>query len=231
MRDFCQSALNPIPNMCKSENNAIAVCLSSFGILQKDYRIGNDYIFIRMPKLQFDQIFKDSDSIKNARKCLLRSYFRKCIMACHFIAYLKSKINKSLEIASDPKIDGDAVALATIRRSARQIIRRPVPSQMQSPSPSTSTGKSRRAGGTKRQPPDGNDVQAKRSKLQQSPTSSNRYENNRHMPRFDSRKNAMRCKGGCEGKTHIYCADCKVHLCVFRERNCFEKYHTKPKGK
>ena len=48
-----------------------------------------------------------------------------------------------------------------------------------------------------------------------------------HMPEFDTKKEASRCKTpNCTGKTHVYCEKCKVHLCFVRGKNCFKDYQT-----
>lgn len=67
----------------------------------------------------------------------------------------------------------------------------------------------------------------KRAKIDEQCIENIRYKNVMHMPQFDARENAMRCKfEGCTGKTHFYCKSCKVHLCIVKKRNCFEAYHT-----
>lgn len=48
-----------------------------------------------------------------------------------------------------------------------------------------------------------------------------------HMPRYDTQKEATRCKyQGCvKGRTHVFCRKCNVHLCFTTKSNCFEKFH------
>ncbi|KAL2089767.1 hypothetical protein ACEWY4_014455 [Coilia grayii] len=49
-----------------------------------------------------------------------------------------------------------------------------------------------------------------------------------HMPNYDTKKEATRCKlPGCSGKTHVYCDKCKVHFCFVSQRNCFKYAHRK----
>ena len=47
-----------------------------------------------------------------------------------------------------------------------------------------------------------------------------------HMPQIDDKKEATRCKlPSCKGRTHFYCDKCTVHLCLVKDRNCFERFH------
>lgn len=47
-----------------------------------------------------------------------------------------------------------------------------------------------------------------------------------HLPKYDDKKNGTRCKlETCDQRTHIYCAKCNVHLCIMKDRNCFENFH------
>ncbi len=49
-----------------------------------------------------------------------------------------------------------------------------------------------------------------------------------HMPNYDGKKEATRCKlRGCSGKTHVFCDKCKVHYCFVLQRNCFKDAHRK----
>ncbi|RXM28475.1 PiggyBac transposable element-derived protein 2 [Acipenser ruthenus] len=49
-----------------------------------------------------------------------------------------------------------------------------------------------------------------------------------HMPNFDDKKEATRCKQPfCTGKIHVFCDKCKVHLCFVPHRNCFKAAHRK----
>ncbi|XP_056320827.1 piggyBac transposable element-derived protein 3-like [Danio aesculapii] len=49
-----------------------------------------------------------------------------------------------------------------------------------------------------------------------------------HMPNYDGKKEATRCKlPGCSGKTHVFCDKCKVHYCFVSQRNCFKEAHRK----
>lgn len=54
------------------------------------------------------------------------------------------------------------------------------------------------------------------------------HDNVDHMPQIDDKKEATRCKMSlCKGRTHFYCDKCRVHLCLVKERNCFERFHRK----
>ncbi|CAK9827654.1 PiggyBac transposable element-derived protein 2 [Anthophora retusa] len=54
------------------------------------------------------------------------------------------------------------------------------------------------------------------------------YDNVDHMPQIDDKTEATRCKLPlCKGRTHFYCDKCRVHLCLVKERNCFERFHRK----
>lgn len=47
-----------------------------------------------------------------------------------------------------------------------------------------------------------------------------------HMPEYDTKKEATRCKrSSCSGKTHVYCDKCNVHYCFVPGRNCFKMEH------
>lgn len=49
-----------------------------------------------------------------------------------------------------------------------------------------------------------------------------------HMPNFDNKKEATRCKlPHCSGRTHVFCDKCKVHYCFVPTRNCFMNAHRK----
>lgn len=55
-----------------------------------------------------------------------------------------------------------------------------------------------------------------------------RYDGYNHLPTYDEKKENSRCKmEDCKGKTHIFCTKCKVHLCILKGRNCFNKFHTR----
>ncbi|CAH0401630.1 unnamed protein product [Chilo suppressalis] len=60
------------------------------------------------------------------------------------------------------------------------------------------------------------------------PASEIQYDTVDHLPEYDQKKEATRCKNpGCKGKTHVYCLKCEIHLCFTSERNCFPKFHQK----
>uniref|UniRef100_A0A667Z5P7 PiggyBac transposable element-derived protein domain-containing protein n=1 Tax=Myripristis murdjan TaxID=586833 RepID=A0A667Z5P7_9TELE len=44
-----------------------------------------------------------------------------------------------------------------------------------------------------------------------------------HFPTWETRQRCKHCKGG--NCTHVYCGKCKVHLCLNKDRNCFQAYH------
>lgn len=47
-----------------------------------------------------------------------------------------------------------------------------------------------------------------------------------HFALYDTKSFRSRCKmPGCTRFSHLYCEDCKVHLCITSKRNCFYKYH------
>lgn len=49
-----------------------------------------------------------------------------------------------------------------------------------------------------------------------------------HMPNYDEKKEATRCKMPyCTGKTHVFCDKCNIHLCFVPHRNCFKASHRK----
>ncbi|KAL7880514.1 hypothetical protein SRHO_G00027680 [Serrasalmus rhombeus] len=49
-----------------------------------------------------------------------------------------------------------------------------------------------------------------------------------HMPNYDEKKEATRCKmPKCTGKTHVFCDKCNIHLCFVPQRNCFKAAHRK----
>ncbi|XP_050293817.1 piggyBac transposable element-derived protein 3-like [Anthonomus grandis grandis] len=51
-----------------------------------------------------------------------------------------------------------------------------------------------------------------------------------HMPQFDDKKEATRCKvAECKGRSHVFCEKCRVHLCINKNRNCFLTFHRSSK--
>ncbi len=49
-----------------------------------------------------------------------------------------------------------------------------------------------------------------------------------HMPNYDEKKEATRCKMPyCTGKTHVFCDKCNIHLCFVPQWNCFRAAHRK----
>jgi len=61
----------------------------------------------------------------------------------------------------------------------------------------------------------------------QRPTEAVRTDTIDHLPEFDDRKYATKCKNKkCEGRrTHVYCLKCNVHLCLDKKSNCFKDFH------
>ncbi|XP_051795801.1 uncharacterized protein LOC127531148 [Acanthochromis polyacanthus] len=43
-----------------------------------------------------------------------------------------------------------------------------------------------------------------------------------HFPTWETRQRCKKCTGYF---THVFCQKCKVHLCLNKERNCFQAYH------
>lgn len=67
----------------------------------------------------------------------------------------------------------------------------------------------------------------KRVKEEQRPSTAIRKDTVDHLPQFDQKKDATRCKNKCcKGKTHVFCLKCNVHLCLSSKRNCFFEFHT-----
>lgn len=69
----------------------------------------------------------------------------------------------------------------------------------------------------------------KRKKIIQSaPPLEVRFDKKNHLPSFIEAESAGRCKAeNCTKKTFIICKKCQVYLCVKRNNNCFEGFHTK----
>uniref|UniRef100_A0A8P4FX73 PiggyBac transposable element-derived protein domain-containing protein n=1 Tax=Dicentrarchus labrax TaxID=13489 RepID=A0A8P4FX73_DICLA len=44
-----------------------------------------------------------------------------------------------------------------------------------------------------------------------------------HFPTWEARQRCKHCTGN--HFTHVYCGKCKVHLCLNKDRNCFQAYH------
>lgn len=58
------------------------------------------------------------------------------------------------------------------------------------------------------------------------PSNELRYDQRGHLPKFDQQKNATRCKKeNCESRTHVYCVKCNVHLCIAKNKHCFNDFH------
>ncbi|XP_031358741.1 piggyBac transposable element-derived protein 3-like isoform X1 [Photinus pyralis] len=66
-----------------------------------------------------------------------------------------------------------------------------------------------------------------KKKVEIRPTNAQRFDKYDHLPQYDDKKEASRCKNqDCKSRTHIYCQKCKVHLCILKGRNCFSKFHS-----
>lgn len=47
-----------------------------------------------------------------------------------------------------------------------------------------------------------------------------------HFALYDTKLHRSRCKmPGCTHFSHLFCEECKVHLCITSKRNCFYEYH------
>lgn len=58
------------------------------------------------------------------------------------------------------------------------------------------------------------------------PCNEMRYDQRGHFPKFDEQKNATRCKNeNCAARTHMYCVKCNVHLCIAKNKDCFNDFH------
>lgn len=48
-----------------------------------------------------------------------------------------------------------------------------------------------------------------------------------HLPEAMDLKDAQRCRNpGCTGKTRVQCTECKIFLCVLKNKNCFLSFHS-----
>ena len=57
------------------------------------------------------------------------------------------------------------------------------------------------------------------------PISDIRFDGIGHLPVFVDRQ---RCKEeGCVARSNIKCPKCQMHLCLNRDRNCYQSFHTK----
>ena len=67
----------------------------------------------------------------------------------------------------------------------------------------------------------------KRSKIAVRPVENVRYDLAEHWPESVDGK-PQRCKlEQCHGRSRVRCKKCNVHLCLMKDRNCFEVFHTK----
>ena len=108
------------------------------------------------------------------------------------------------------------VAEALVRVGKPHALRkRGRPSSSNTPSPCTS-------------PTPHDEPAKKRRAMEQRPIQEVQTDMLDHMPNYDEKKEATRCKlPGCSGKTHVYCDKCKVHFCFVSQRNCFKDAHRK----
>lgn len=67
----------------------------------------------------------------------------------------------------------------------------------------------------------------KRGTFEIQPSKQRRLDGTDHLPQFDEKKEATRCKLCIKQRSHVYCEKCNVHLCLQKSRNCFYDYHTK----
>lgn len=70
-------------------------------------------------------------------------------------------------------------------------------------------------------------IPIKKLKSEKRPDHKQRFNDVKHLPVIDKKK-LVRCKKeGCEGKSYVFCSDCKVHLClnITNNRNCFKDFH------
>lgn len=69
--------------------------------------------------------------------------------------------------------------------------------------------------------------QAKKSKCEVRPLNEIRLDHIDHLPLHDNKNESGRCKvKNCNGKSHIICQKCRVHLRLNKNSNCFLKYHS-----
>lgn len=55
-----------------------------------------------------------------------------------------------------------------------------------------------------------------------------RYDGMDHTPMMVDKKMRRDCKlTGCKSKTQFMCKKCYLHLCITKDKNCFEAYHTR----
>lgn len=88
--DFC--SFNP--HNGNNKKRTVSVCLSSIGIQQKDFRIGKEYVFLRMEEGPLSYILKSPNSVRKSKRFLIRLYWRKCIMVAHFLVQIRPKTRK-----------------------------------------------------------------------------------------------------------------------------------------
>lgn len=68
----------------------------------------------------------------------------------------------------------------------------------------------------------------KKRNIEKRPSVDVRFDCMSHLPIVTNNKNESRCKmENCDKKTFMMCEKCEVHLCITKERNCFEKFHKK----
>ena len=70
-------------------------------------------------------------------------------------------------------------------------------------------------------------ISKKKCKSEKKPDHKQRFNDVKHLPIIEKNR-LVRCKKeGCEGKSYIFCSDCKIHLClnIPKNRNCFKDFH------
>ncbi|KAL2086003.1 hypothetical protein ACEWY4_019323 [Coilia grayii] len=171
---------------------------------------------------KFDQLISLYRTTIRSRKWSLR-------MITH--AFDVAVVNSWLEYRRDQELQGTqpkqvmdllqfkmAVAEALVRVGKTQSLKkRGRPSSSNKPSPCMSPTP---------QPPE--EPPKRRAAMERRPIEEVQADMLDHMPNYDTKKEATRCKlPGCSGKTHVYCDKCKVHFCFVSQRNCFKYAHRK----
>lgn len=65
----------------------------------------------------------------------------------------------------------------------------------------------------------------KKKKIVPKPTADVRYDEVGHLPLYSEKQG--RCKNCPKGFAHIMCKKCNVNLCITKNKNCFEQFHSK----
>lgn len=289
------------PNIYKDENNFMTACLSSAGLNRNQYKIGKEYIFLRItePKVLECAMKKDDEVAQKMARIVavfyfVKSYWKRLAFVCGL--YLYAKRGRSFTInpqqteivhsnqsagpsqstdqqfetnSSQGRSDENTVQITPKRlRSSRYEIthHRRSQSSDQSASTNTESETNGKRGRSKENLVERTPKRARSSRYtiehhrrsqsaDQSTSSNVESEPNRkrvkakqislgrkskrarsssseikHLPDIDSKENASRCKNPpCKFKTHMFCNDCKKHLCLMKGRNCYKDFHLKKK--